>query len=243
VDGRRHLERGEPGADDPTVAVFGERALLHEHAHQLADEERVALAGREHAAGERGRQLGRSDDVGREPRRRARVEAASVTNVGNDRARRHEGRVQIAELGPRAHQHEERHAGAPLHQVLDEIEKQRLGPVVVDHQHDRPRRSHWRETGARRRTSPGDATASRSTPRSRPTRARSPSSAAEGPPRRPARRRLPHRRRGQEPAEHLRERRERGTPAASQCAARIVASSACRRPSRRPSGLEPRRPE
>ena len=30
----------------------------------------------------------------------------------------------------------QRHAGAPLHQVLDEIEQQRLGPVqVVDHQH------------------------------------------------------------------------------------------------------------
>ena len=149
VDGGRHLERGEPGADDPTVTVLGECPLLHQHAHQLPDEERIALAGGEHLRRDRGGQVGGADHVGREPHGRAGVETAERDHVGNDRARRHERRAQIAELGPRAHQHEERHAGAPLHQVLDEIEKQRLGPVqVVDHEHDRPRRGQTGEKPA-----------------------------------------------------------------------------------------------
>src|SRR6185369_13613543 len=48
MDRRRHLERGQPRADDPTVTFAGERALLHQHADELADEERIALAGGEH---------------------------------------------------------------------------------------------------------------------------------------------------------------------------------------------------
>ena len=47
LDGRRHLERGELDPDDPAVTLAFERAVVHQHADQLADEERVALAGGE----------------------------------------------------------------------------------------------------------------------------------------------------------------------------------------------------
>ena len=56
-----------------------ERALLHQHAHQLADEERVALAGGEHLGRDRGGQVGGADHVGGEPHRRAGIETARAS--------------------------------------------------------------------------------------------------------------------------------------------------------------------
>ena len=69
----------------------------------------------------------------------------SVTTSATSAARRRERRARVAQLGPRRHEHEQRHAGAPLHEVLDEVEQQRLRPLeVVDHEHDGP---HRRERG------------------------------------------------------------------------------------------------
>ena len=59
---------------DPAIALALERAVVDQHAHQLADEERVALAGGEHATGDRRRQLVGADHVRGEPGRRAGVE-------------------------------------------------------------------------------------------------------------------------------------------------------------------------
>ena len=53
------------------------------------------------------RQVGGADHVGGEPHRRARVEAAERDDVGDESARRHERGAQIAQLGPRADQHEQ----------------------------------------------------------------------------------------------------------------------------------------
>ena len=74
---------GELDRGGPAVALAPERAVVHEHAHQLAEEERVALAGREHAARDGGRQRVGADHARGEPRRRAGVEAAERHHVGD----------------------------------------------------------------------------------------------------------------------------------------------------------------
>ena len=56
-----------------------ERALVHEHAHQLADEQGVALAGGEHLGGDGRRQIGGADHVRGEPHRGAGVEAGRAS--------------------------------------------------------------------------------------------------------------------------------------------------------------------
>ena len=135
VDGGGHLQCGQPGADRPAVTLLGERAFLHQHAHQLAHEERVALARGEHLDRDRGGQIGRTDHVRRQPHRRAGVETAEHDHVGDEPAGRRERRAEIAQLRARADQHAERHAAAPLHQVLHQVEEERLRPLqVVDHQ-------------------------------------------------------------------------------------------------------------
>ena len=79
-----------------------------------------------------------ADHVGREPHGGPGIEAGERHDVGDEPTRRHQRRAQVAQLGARAHQHQEGCATAPLHQVLDEIEEQRLGPLqVVDHEHHR----------------------------------------------------------------------------------------------------------
>ena len=139
VDRRRHLERGQLHAGRPAVALASEDPVVHQHADQLADEERVALAGRQHAARDRRRQLFGPDDVGGEPRRRARVEAAERRHRRDEVARAGERRAAVAQLRTRGHQDHEPHAGPPLHEVLDQVEQQGLRPLhVVDHQHDGP---------------------------------------------------------------------------------------------------------
>ncbi len=138
VDRRRHLERRQRRAGSPAIALALERAFVHQHAHQLADEERIALAGGEHLGRDRRGQIGGADHVGGEPHRGAGVETTERQHVGDQAARNDERRAHVAQLGSRADQHQQRHAAAPLHQVLDEIEQQRLRPLqVVDHQHQR----------------------------------------------------------------------------------------------------------
>ena len=64
---------------------------------------------------------------------------ASVTTSLTQAAGRRQRRARVAQLGPRGRQHQQRHVAAPLHQVLDQVEQQRLRPLdVVDRQHHRP---------------------------------------------------------------------------------------------------------
>ena len=136
-------------AGDPAVALALERAVLHQHAHQLADEERIALAGGEHAAGDRGRQLVGADHVGGEPGRRAGVETGERHHVGDEAAGVASDERASRSSGRAADEHEQRHVGAPLHQVLDQVEQQRLGPLqVVDREHHRLRRGERGEEAA-----------------------------------------------------------------------------------------------
>ena len=97
------------------------------------------------AASRRG-QVSGADDIGGEPHRRPGVEAREGDDVGDESARGYQRGAEVAQLGARADQHEQRDAAPPLDEVLDEVEQQRLRPLeVVDHEHDRVRVRQRRE--------------------------------------------------------------------------------------------------
>jgi hypothetical protein len=52
VDRRRHDDIGTLCRDEPSIALAPHDALVDQHAHRLADEQRVALGRLEHARGE-----------------------------------------------------------------------------------------------------------------------------------------------------------------------------------------------
>ena len=83
VDRRRHLHRGELGGGLPPLPVAVQHAVLDEHAHQLADEQRVALARRQHTARDRGGELFGAEHVGRQLGGSARVERVQHDEVGD----------------------------------------------------------------------------------------------------------------------------------------------------------------
>ena len=164
LDGGRHLEGGDLDPGDPPVALPLERAVVHEHAHQLADEERVALARGQHPSGDRRRQLVGADHVRGQPRGRAGVETGERHDFVHEAAGCGQRRARVAQLGARRDEHEQRHLGAPLHEVLGQVEQQRLRPLqVVDREHHRLRRRERGEQAAddeegllRRRRRPGE---------------------------------------------------------------------------------------
>ena len=149
VDRRRHLQRVQRHPGRPAVALAFEGAVVHEHAHELADEEGIALAGGEHASGDGGGQLVGADDVRGEPRRGAGVEAGERHHLAHEAAGAGQRRPRLAQLGARGQQHQQRRIRAPLDEMLGEVEQQRLGPLhVVDRQHDRPPRREPGEEAA-----------------------------------------------------------------------------------------------
>jgi hypothetical protein len=141
LDRRGHLDLGQLRRGRPALALALERAVVHQHPHQLAEEEGVALVLGEHAAGDGGGQRVGADHVGGQARGRSGVEAGEGDDVGDDTTGGRQRRARGAQLGPCRRQHQQRHPGAPLHQVLGQVEQQRLGPLeVVDFEHHRPRR-------------------------------------------------------------------------------------------------------
>ncbi|TMA78597.1 MAG: hypothetical protein E6J72_13625 [Deltaproteobacteria bacterium] len=117
-----------------------QRAVVDEHAYELANEERVALARRQHAADDPRRQLRGADDARREARRGAGLEAPERDHIRDEAALCRERRARVAQLRARGDEHEQRNAGAPLDQVFEQVEQQRLRPLrVVDREHDRLR--------------------------------------------------------------------------------------------------------
>jgi hypothetical protein len=146
LDRGRHVERGELHGRDPAIAFATQHAVVHEHAYQLAEEERVALARGEHAARDRRGERIRADQARGESRRGARVESAEGQGVRHGAARRRERGAHLAQLRARGGEDEQRHARSPLHEVLDQIQQQRLGPVqVVDREHHGPLRGERAE--------------------------------------------------------------------------------------------------
>ena len=74
ADRRRHLDRVDVDGDGPPVRRPHEDVVVHEHAHQLPDEQRVALRRRRDLREQLGRERVRLEQVQRELRRRALVE-------------------------------------------------------------------------------------------------------------------------------------------------------------------------
>ena len=73
----------------------------------------------------------------------------SVTTSATRPPRRRQRGAQLAQLGARRREDEQRHARAPLHQMLGQVEQQRLRPLqVVDDEHHRLRRRERGELAA-----------------------------------------------------------------------------------------------
>ncbi len=141
VNGRRHLELRHLDGGGPSAAFLPERAVVHQHADQLADEERIALARRQHPARDGGRELARTDHVRGVPGRRAGIEPAERHHLRRESTRDGERRANVAQLGPRCDDDEQRDPGAPLDEVLGQIEQEGLRPLhVVDREEDGPGR-------------------------------------------------------------------------------------------------------
>jgi len=96
LDRRRHLDGGEVDRGGPALSLAFERAVLHQHAHELADEQGIALAGRQHAAGDRRRQLLGADDARGEPGGRGGFEPREHHDVGDQPARRCQRGARLA---------------------------------------------------------------------------------------------------------------------------------------------------
>ena len=151
VDRRRHLERGEAGAGDPAVSLALDGALLAP-ACAPARRRTAGCPRWSRAPWRRRRRAGRAAPMTLAASRMAAPASRpeSVTTSATSPPRRHQRRAQRRAARAARRQDEQRHAAAPLHEVLDQIEQQRLGPVqVVDDQHHRLR---LRERRSRRRT-------------------------------------------------------------------------------------------
>ena len=164
VDGRRHIESGEINRSRPAITLALEGTVVDQHAHQLTEEQRVALAGGEHASGNGSRQLTGADNVRSQTRRRAGVETGECDNLCHEAPDSRQRRARVAQLGAGGGQYQQRDLFAPLDQVLDQIEQQRLRPLqIVDAEHHRSRSSergeeapHHEEGLLRRRRRAGE---------------------------------------------------------------------------------------
>ena len=141
--------------EPPAGRLLDENAVVREHSDQLPHEQRIAAGGRREAAQEFVGQPGGAEHLGGEFGGRAGVEAAEVDRLGHPPADGDEVGPDLAELGPRERQHENRHVLHPLHQVLDEVEQQCVGPLdVVEDEQNRPAPTPApRRTGAAPRSS------------------------------------------------------------------------------------------
>ena len=150
LDGRRHLEARQLDPGGPAIALALERAVVHEHADELADEERDCL--RSSASTRPATAAGSSSAPITFAASRVAAPASSPASVTTS-ATRPPGTVSDERTsrssGRAADEDEQRHVGAPLDQVLGQVEQQRLGPLeVVDREHDRLRRGERGEEAA-----------------------------------------------------------------------------------------------
>ncbi len=86
MNGRRHLQGSQVGAHRPAIPTHLDGPLVHQHAHQLTHEQRIALAGGQHLGCHRRRQVGGADHVGGQAHRRAGIQSAQGHNVGDEAA-------------------------------------------------------------------------------------------------------------------------------------------------------------
>ena len=126
------------GVELPAVRAVNEEAAVLEHPHVLLGVERVPAGPGQHARLDLGRQQRLLEQ---------RAEQARGLLLG-ERRDRDGRRVALAaapagppleELRPSGADDEQRHAGRPVGQVVDEVEQAVVGPVqILEHEHERP---------------------------------------------------------------------------------------------------------
>ena len=104
---------------------------MHEHPDQLPYEQGVASGRRGEATQQVLRQPGGAEYAGGELGGRTGVEAAEVDCLGYPPADSDQVGPDFAELGPGEGQYKDRYLLHPLHEVLDEVEEQGVGPLDV----------------------------------------------------------------------------------------------------------------
>jgi hypothetical protein len=136
VDRRRHVDGRGVHGERPDAVDTPEHAIVDEHPHELAHEERVAVA-----RGTQSREKGSRHLVGRQQLARQVIGGFAVEAL---EWKEDSGAVRLGERGSDLSQLRPRHddkqdgLGEPLRQMLDEIEEERLGPVhVFEHGEDR----------------------------------------------------------------------------------------------------------
>ncbi len=144
---------------------------MHEHPDQFPYEQGVAAGRRREATQQVLRKPGSAQHAGGELGGRAGVEAAEVDRLAYPSADGDQVGPDFAKLGPGEGQHKDRYLLHPLHEVLDEVEEQGVGPLdVVDDDDQRPvARQHLDVTGVAPKRSPRP---SRELPAVRPLRSR-----------------------------------------------------------------------
>ena len=140
LDRRRNLYRVGVDRELPLVAAPADDLVVHEHADELAHEQRVAVGGRGQPLDEPGGQAVGAEEAGRELLGRGGVEPVEREHVFDPPVALGERRPHLAQLRTGEAQDEQRHVVHPLGEMLEEIEQQRLRPLdVVDHHDHRPR--------------------------------------------------------------------------------------------------------
>ena len=138
LDRRRHLDRLGVDGEIPTVSDLHDHAVVDEHPHQLADEQRVAVGRVGQAGGELLGECGATEQFSGEQFGRRGVEAFERHDGGHPPAGLGEWRADVADLRAGQPDHQHRRRLRPLGEMFEQVEEQRLRPLdVVDHQHQR----------------------------------------------------------------------------------------------------------
>ena len=139
------------GVELPPVRAVDEEAAILEHPHVLLRVERVAAGPRQHARLDLGRQQ-------RLLEQRAEQARGLLLGERRDRDGRRvplaaaPARPPLEQLGARGADDEQRHAGRPVGEVVDEVEQAVVGPVqILEDEHQRPLLGQRLEQAAPRR--------------------------------------------------------------------------------------------
>ncbi len=132
-----HLDRIAVDRERPTAVELFDDPVVDQHPHQLPHEQWIAFGRLRQAGRQFGRELAAAQQLGGQPFGGRGTEAFEGDDLGHPPAGLGQSGPDLADL--RAGETDQRGGPVhPLHEVLEEVEEQRLGPLdVVDHHHDR----------------------------------------------------------------------------------------------------------
>ena len=144
--GARRAARGSSAASRrrrPRPRPSGRRRGAARRRRRASAPSRRRTAGCPRSLAARARRALAAGRPARAARRRACGSSAAPSGLELDHVERappaRQRRAQLAQLGPRERDQQQRRVADPLGEVLDEVEERRLGPVdVVEHEHERP---------------------------------------------------------------------------------------------------------